>query len=140
MTVASSLWLGLGVLVACAGLVMLLRRKALLGLALMVVGIGLGASVWIDNSGGDAGGLSSTDVRRDASFVLRADLKQGSDGEAAARLTRAWIDHDGVSGTHGDAGKHVWVYGSPDATVTQMDAMFEAMESDGKVSSVVRVR
>lgn len=127
-------------LVGFAGLVSLLRRRTLLGAALMLVGIGIGASVWIDDSGGGAGGASSEDVRRDASFVLRADLKPGNDGEAAARLTRAWIDHDGVSGTHGDAGKHVWVYGSPDATVTQMDAMFEAMESDSTVTSVVRER
>jgi hypothetical protein len=119
---------------------MLVRHRLLVGAALMLVGIGLGAAVWIDSSEGGDAGLSSDDVRRDASFVLRADLKPGNDGEAAARLTRAWIDLDGVRGTHGDAGKHVWVYGSPHATVTEMDAALEAMESNAQVTSVVRER
>jgi len=138
--VPSSLWLALSALFALAGLWMVLRRRPLLGAALMLVGIGLGASSWIDSSGGSVGAGSSDEVRRDASFVLRADLKPRNSGEVAARLTRAWIDLDGVSGTHGDVGKHVWVYGSPNATVTQMDAVFEAMESDGTVASVVRER
>jgi hypothetical protein len=140
VTVPSSIWLALAALSALAGLWMLLRHRLLLGAALMLVGIGLSAAVWIDSSDGGVGGVSSDDVRRDGSFVLRADLKPGNDGEAAARLTRAWIDLDGVSGTHGDAGKHVWVYGNPGAKVTQMDAVLKAMESDAKVTSVVRER
>ena len=127
-------------LTALAGVWMLLRHRLRLGAALMVVALVLGAAAWVDSSDGSVDGGSSDDVVRDASFVLRADLKLGNDGQAAARLTRAWIDLDGVSGTHGDAGKHVWVYGSPGAKVTQMDAVLKAMQSDAKVTSVVRER
>ena len=136
----SSLWWALSAMVALAGLWMLVRRRPLLGAALMLVGFSLGAVSWIGSTGGSVASGSSDEARRDASFVLRADLKTGSDGESAALLTRAWIKGDGVSLTHGDAGKHVWVYGSPGATVKQMDAILGTMKSDASVASVVRER
>ena len=72
-------------------------------------------------------------VRR---VVLRADLQPGSTGKTAARLAQKFIDLDGVAGTRGDAGHHVWIYSTPDATGAQVSAALAALHAE---SSVVRV-
>jgi hypothetical protein len=68
--------------------------------------------------------------------VLRADLKPGSTGMTAARLTQRFIDLDGVAGTRGDAGEHVWIYSTPDATAEQVATARSALSA---VPAVVRV-
>ena len=89
---------------------------------------------------GDEGGVSSTDTKRDASFVLRADLKPGMNGGGAGKLVRSWIDLAGVARTRGDAGKHVWIYGQADATVREMNAVRSTVEADKHVAEVIQVR
>src|SRR3954452_5631151 len=58
--------------------------------------------------GGGSGSTSSGDAERDARVVLQADLKAGSTGKTAARLTHKFIGLEGVAGTRGDGGQHVW--------------------------------
>lgn len=89
---------------------------------------------------GDEGETSSDDIKRDASFVLRADLKPGTSGSQAFELVESWADLDGVGGTHGDAGKHVWIYGAADATVIEMNEVLATVESNKRVSTTRQLR
>ena len=73
---------------------------------------------------------------RDARVVLQADLKPGSTGMTAARLSQEFTDLKGVAGTRGDAGQHVWVYSTPDATARGVSAALSAMYSNPSVARV----
>jgi hypothetical protein len=107
---------------------------------LLVAGLALGVTIgWAQSVETKGAGVSSDSVRRDASFVLRADLKPGTSGAHAARLGRSWIDLASIAGTSG-RGRHVWVYGAPAATVKEMDAAMAAMRAERTVVSVVRQR
>lgn len=93
-------------------------------------------------SGGSAStsSRSSGDVERNARVVLQADLQPGSTGKTAARLVRKFIHLESVAGTHGDAGQHVWVYSTPDATAAEVSAAVFALRADPSVVRVERVR
>ena len=90
--------------------------------------------------GGGSGSTSSDEVERDARVVLRADLHPGSTGKTAARLAQEFIDLDGVAGTRGDAGQHVWIYSTPDATSEEVSAALAAMKAEPSVARVEKVR
>jgi hypothetical protein len=85
---------------------------------------------------GGSDSISSGDIERDARVVLRAGLQPGSTGETAAQLVHKYFDLEGVAGTHGDAGRHVWVYTTPDATSAEISAVLSAIRTE---PSVVRV-
>lgn len=90
--------------------------------------------------GGSSASTSSGDAERDARVVLRADLQPGSTGKTAARLAQQFIDLEGVAGTRGDAGEHVWIYSTPDASAAEVSAALSAMHADRSVSRVEKVR
>ena len=90
--------------------------------------------------GGGSASTSSGDVERDARVVLQADLEPGSSGKTAARLAQKFIDLEGVAGTRGDAGQHVWIYSTPDATAAQVAAARSAMQTESAVARVETVR
>ncbi len=90
--------------------------------------------------GGSSSSTSSGDVERDARVVLQADLQPGSTGRTAARLAQKFIDLQGVAGTRGDGGQHVWIYSTPDATSADVNAALSAMHAEPSVGSVERVR
>jgi hypothetical protein len=116
------------------------RRRRILGPVLLVAGLALGVPIgWAQIVETEGAGVSSDSVRRDASFVLRADLKPGTSRAHAARLGRSWIELAGTAGTSGD-GLQVRVYGAPDATVKEMDAAMAAIRAERTVVSVVRQR
>lgn len=81
-------------------------RRALLSTGLLLVAAALAAC------GADAVSVSTDQIKQDAKVVLRADLRPGSTGVTASRIVRQFIDVDGVWGTHGDDGRHVWVMAS----------------------------
>lgn len=83
---------------------------------------------------------SSVDAERDARVVLQADLKPGSTGKTAARLTQKFIDLEGVAGTRGDGGQHVCIYSTPDATAEEVSGALSAMPAEPSVARVERVR
>ena len=89
---------------------------------------------------GGAGSVSSDEVQRDAKVVLRADLKAGSTGETAEEIVRRFARVEGVWGTHGDAGRHVWVYGTTDVAPEQAQAIQRQLEGVSTVESVTQVR
>ena len=95
-----------------------------------------GLLLLVSGCSGGSDSISSGDIARDARVVLRADLQPGSTGETAARLVHKFFDLEGVAGTHGDAGRHVWVYTTPDATSAEVSAALSALRAD---PSVVRV-
>ena len=90
--------------------------------------------------GGGSASTSSGDAERDARVVLQADLQPGSTGKTAARLAQKFIDLEGVAGTRGDSGQHVWIYSTPDATAAQLSAALAAMHAESSVVRVEKVR
>ncbi len=87
--------------------------------------------------GGDGkGSVSSNQVQRDAEVVLRADLRPGSTEETAARIVRRLVDFDGVAGTRGDSGEHVWIYSTTDVTAAQITTIRKGPNGISSVSSV----
>jgi len=86
--------------------------------------------------GGGSASTSSGDAERDARVVLQADLRPAATGRTAARLAQKFIELEGGAGTHGDAGQHVWVYSTPDATDSEVSGVVAAMQAE---PSVVRV-
>jgi hypothetical protein len=117
------------------------RRRRILGPALLVVGLALGVTIgWAQIVETEGAGVSSDRVERDASFVVRVDLKRGTTDAHAYRLGRSWIDLAGIAGTRGTAAHHVWVYGAPAATVKEMNAAMAAMRAEEADVSVVRQR
>ena len=61
-------------------------------------------------------------------------------GKTAARLAQKFIDLEGVAGTRGDSGQHVWIYSTPDATAAQLSAALAAMHAESSVVRVEKVR
>ena len=100
------------------------------------IGAVAGLLLLVSGCSGGSDSISSGDIERDARVVLRADLQPGSTGETAARLVHKFFDLEGVAGTHGDAGRHVWVYTTPDATSAEVSAALSRLRAD---PSVVRV-
>jgi hypothetical protein len=99
-----------------------------------------GLLLLVSGCGGGSASTSSGDIERDARVVLRADLQPGSTGETAARLVHEYFDLEGVAGTRGDAGQHVWLFSTPDATATEVSAALSALRSDPSVVRVEKVR
>jgi hypothetical protein len=94
----------------------------------------------LSGCGGGSASISSEDVEHNARVVLRADLQPGSTGETAAEMVHRYFGLDGVAGTHGDAGQHVWVYSTPDATAAEVSAAMSALRADPSVLRVKRLR
>lgn len=115
------------------------RRRTVLGALLLVAGLGLGVTGWFTRDTGGSQEVSSASVQREASFVLRADLTDGGSGAHPERLVAEWIHLVGVAGTEGNT-DGVFVYGTPDATVKEMDAVIATMRAEKMVASVVRIR
>lgn len=90
--------------------------------------------------GDGSASTSSGDAERHARVVLQADLQPGSTGKTAARLAQKFIDLEGVAGTRGDAGQHVWIYSTPDATGAQVSEALAAMHAESSVVRVEKVR
>src|SRR5262245_12108086 len=90
--------------------------------------------------GGGSASTSTGDAERDARVVLQADLRAESTGKTAARLAQKFIDLEGVAGTRGDAGQHVWVYSTADATDSEVSAVLAAMHAEPSVARVEKVR
>lgn len=90
--------------------------------------------------GGGSASTSSGDVERDARVVLQADLRPQATGATAARLAQKFIDLKGVAGTRGDAGQHVWVYSTPDATASEVSAALAAIRAEPSVARVEKVQ
>ena len=90
--------------------------------------------------GGGSASTSSTDAEHNARVVLQADLRPGSTGKTAARLSQKFIDLGGVAGTRGDGGQHVWIYSTPDATSEEVSAALAAMKAEPSVARVEKVR
>ena len=55
-------------------------------------------------------------------------------------MVHRYFGLDGVAGTRGDAGRHVWVYSTPDATAAEVSAAMTALRADPSVVRVVKVR
>jgi hypothetical protein len=55
-------------------------------------------------------------------------------------MVHRYFGLDGVAGTHGDAGRHVWVYSTPDATAAEVSAALSALRADPSVLRVKRLR
>ena len=89
---------------------------------------------------GGASSSSSDQIARDAKAVMRADLKPGGTGATAARISQELIRLDGVWGTHGDSGHHVWVYSTTDATPGQVLAIRRRLGQLTSVLSVTQLR
>jgi acetylornithine deacetylase/succinyl-diaminopimelate desuccinylase-like protein len=109
-------------------------RNCLLAVALVAVVLSISAAC-----SGEAS-VSSDEVQRDAKVVLRADLKSGSTGETAAKIVQRVTRVEGVWGTRGDGGKHVWVYGTTDVTPEQARSIQRQLEDVSSVVSVTQVR
>ena len=109
-------------------------RKRLLARTLVAVVLSTGSAC-----GGEAS-LSSDEMQRDAKVILRGDLRPGSTGETAARIVRGFGGMEGVWGTRGDAGKHVWVYGTTDVTPEQVISIRRHLQNVSSVESVTQVR
>jgi hypothetical protein len=109
-------------------------RKPLLAMALVAVALSTAAAC-----GGEAS-VSSDEMQRDAKVVLRADLKSGSTGETAAKIVRRFTHVQGVWGTRGDDGKHVWIYGTTDVTSEQAKSIHRQLEDVSSVESVTQLR
>jgi hypothetical protein len=93
----------------------------------------------VSGCGGGSGSMSSGDAQQNARVVLQADLRPGATGKTAARLAQKFIELDGVAGTRGDAGQHVWIYSTPDASHSDVSAARAAMHAEPSVVRVVRV-
>ena len=89
---------------------------------------------------GGASSSSSDQIARDAKVVMRADLKPGSTGATAAMISQQLIRLDGVWGTHGDSGGHVWIYITTDATPGQVSAIHRRLGQLRSVLSVTQLR
>ena len=111
-------------------------RQRYLAMPLIVLALWTGAGC----GEGDKGSVSSDQLERDAKVVFRADLKPGSTGETAANIVRRFADVEGVWGTRGDDGKHVWIYGVTDATPEQIDAMEQRLRRVPSVTAVRQLR
>ena len=94
----------------------------------------------VSGCGESSASTSSGDVQTNARVVLQADLEPGSTGGTAARLAQRFIDLEGVAGTRGDAGQHVWIYSTHDATAEEVTAMMTAIRASRAVAHVERVR
>jgi hypothetical protein len=111
-------------------------RKPLLAMALVAAALSTSAAC----GGGGKASVSSDQVQRDAKVVLRADLKSGSTGEIAAKIVKRFTHVEGVWGTRGDDGKHVWIYGTTDVTPEQAKSIQRQLEDVSSVESVTQVR
>ena len=100
----------------------------------------LAAALSTSTACGGASSSSSDQIARDAKVVMRADLKPGRTGATAARISQQFIRLDGVWGTHGDSGRHVWVYITTDATPGQVSAIRQRLEQLPSVLSVTQLR
>jgi hypothetical protein len=109
-------------------------RKPLVAMAMVAVLLSTGAGC-----GGESS-VSSDEIQRDAKVVLRADLKSGSTGETAAKIVRRFTRVEGVWGTRGDDGKHVWIYGTTDVTPERARSIQRQLESVSAVESVTQLR
>jgi hypothetical protein len=109
-------------------------RKPLVATVLVAVVLSAAAAC------GGAASVSSDEIQRDAKVVLRADLKAGSTGETAAKIARRFTRVEGVWGTHGDDGRHVWVYGTTDVTPKQAKSIQRQLEGVSTVESVTQLR
>jgi hypothetical protein len=94
----------------------------------------------VSGCGGGSASTSSGDAQKSARVVLQADLQPGSTGGTAARLAQRFIELEGVAGTRGDAGQHVWIYSTPDATAEEVTAMMTALRASRAVAHIERVR
>jgi hypothetical protein len=112
------------------------RMRNLLAMALVGVALATGSAC----GGGEASSVSSDEIQRDAKVVLRADLKSGTTGETAAKIVRRFISVEGVWGTRGDDGKHVWIYGTTDVTSEQAKSIHRQLEDVSSVESVTQLR
>jgi hypothetical protein len=90
--------------------------------------------------GGGSASTSTGDAQRDARVILQVDLRPGSTGKPAARLAARFIDLEGVAGTRGDAGQHVWIYSTPDATDPDISAALAAVHAVPAVDRIEKVR
>lgn len=90
--------------------------------------------------GGGSASTSSGDAERDARVVLQADLRPQATGSTAAHPVQTFVDLKGVAGTRGDAGQHVWVYSTPDASDSEVSAVLSAMRAEPSVVRVEKVR
>lgn len=90
--------------------------------------------------GGGEASVSSDQVQRDAKVVFRADLRSGSTGETAAKIVQRFTRVEGVWGTRGDDGKHVWIYGTTDVTPKRARSIQRQLEDVSSVESVTQVR
>jgi hypothetical protein len=110
-----------------------------LGRTSKVVGV---AALMLSASGcgGGSASTSSGDVERDARVVLQADLRPDATGMTAARFARKFTDLEGVAGTRSDAGQHVWVYSTPDATDSEVTSARAAMRAESSVARTEQVR
>jgi len=111
-------------------------RKPLVAMALVAVAFSTSAAC----GGGGKASVSSDQVQRDAKVVFRADLRSGSTGKTAAKIVQRFTRVDGVWGTRGDDGKHVWIYGNTDVTPEQANAIQARLEDVTSVESVTQLR
>jgi hypothetical protein len=111
-------------------------RQRLFAAALAAVVLWTGAAC----GQADEGSVSSDEFERDAKVIFRADLGPGSTGETAAKIVRRFARVDGVWGTRGDDGKHVWIYGMADATLEQIGEIEQRLNAVSAVASVRRLR
>ena len=107
-------------------------RVVVLASALIVAAAGCG--------GGGAASVSTDQIHWEAQVVWRAELRPGSTGQTAARIVQTLIDVDGVWGTHGDDGQHVWVYSLAHVSPRQMGQIRQRVERVPAVVAVTRVR
>ena len=87
-----------------------------------------------------SGSISSEEAQAEAEYVLRADLRSGSDGKTAAELTRKFTDVEGVAATRGDGGSHVWVYLLADTTTRELESVCDDLADEPAVIAVVLTR
>lgn len=109
-------------------------RKPLVAMTLVAVALSTGTAC------GGASSVSSDEIQRDAKVVIRADLKSGSTGATAAKIVRRFTRVEGVWGTRGDDGKHVWIYGTTDVTPEQTRSIQRELEGVSAVESVTQLR
>ena len=112
------------------------RRTLIRFLTVVMVGAGLLAAAGCCGESS----VSSDQIQRDAKVVFRADLKPGSNGAAAARISQRLIRVGGVWGTNGDSGRHVWIYSTRAVTPAQVRGIRRVLSRDSWVASIKRTR
>jgi hypothetical protein len=105
--------------------------------SIVVVAAALVAAAGCD---GGAASVSTDQIHREAQVVWRAELQPGSTGQMAARIVRTLIRVDGVWGTHGDDGRHVWVYSLAHVSPQQVGQIRQRVATVPAVVAVERVR